>query len=46
MDAIEPHWISLLWFAVLVTICTVAFLVVAGKREESAGGVRSDRATR
>ena len=30
MDAIEPHWISLLWFAGLATICTVAFLVVAG----------------
>jgi hypothetical protein len=30
MDAIEPHWISLLWFAVLATVCTVAFLVVAG----------------
>jgi hypothetical protein len=30
MDAIEPHWISLLWFAAFATICTVAFLVVAG----------------
>lgn len=30
MDAIEPHWISLLWFAGLATICTVSFLVVAG----------------
>jgi hypothetical protein len=30
MEAIEPHWISLLWFAVLATVCTVAFLVVAG----------------
>ena len=30
MDAIEPHWISLIWFAVLATICAVAFLVVAG----------------
>ena len=30
MDAVEPHWISLLWFAALATICTVAFLVVAG----------------
>ena len=30
MVAIEPHWISLLWFAVFTTICTVAFLVVAG----------------
>ena len=30
MDAIEPHWISLLWFAVFATICTISFLVVAG----------------
>ncbi|MGB8397410.1 hypothetical protein [Bradyrhizobium sp.] len=30
MEAIEPHWISLLWFAVFATICTLAFLVVAG----------------
>jgi hypothetical protein len=29
MAAIEPHWISLLWFAAFATICTVAFLVVA-----------------
>ena len=30
MAAIEPNWISLLWFAAFATICTVAFLVVAG----------------
>jgi len=30
MDAIEPHWVSLLWFVVLATICTVSFIVVAG----------------
>jgi hypothetical protein len=30
MGAIEPHWISLLWFALLATVCTVSFLVVAG----------------
>ena len=30
MDAIEPHWISLLWFAVLATVCTLSFLVIAG----------------
>jgi hypothetical protein len=30
MEAIEPNWVSLLWFAVFVTICTVALLVVAG----------------
>jgi hypothetical protein len=30
MDAIEPHWISLLWFAGFATVCMVAFLIVAG----------------
>ena len=30
MDAIEPHWISLLWFTAFATTCVVAFLVVAG----------------
>ena len=30
MDAIEPNWISLLWFAAFAIVCTVAFLVVAG----------------
>jgi hypothetical protein len=30
MDAIEPHWISLLWFAGLATVCTVGFLIVIG----------------
>lgn len=30
MDAIEPNWISLLWFAGFATIGTVAFLIVAG----------------
>jgi len=30
MEAIEPNWVSLLWFAAFATICTVAFLVVAG----------------
>jgi hypothetical protein len=30
MDAIEPNWVSLLWFAAFATICTLAFLVVAG----------------
>jgi hypothetical protein len=30
MAAIEPNWISLLWFATFATICTLAFLVVAG----------------
>lgn len=30
MDAIEPNWVSLLWFAAFATICTLAFLMVAG----------------
>jgi hypothetical protein len=30
MDAIEPHSVSLLWFAAFATVCAVAFLVVAG----------------
>jgi hypothetical protein len=30
MDAIEPHWISLLWFAGFATVGTVAFLTVSG----------------
>jgi hypothetical protein len=30
MDAIEPHWISLLWFAVFATVCTLSLLVIAG----------------
>jgi len=30
MQAIEPNWISLLWFAVFATIVTLALLVVAG----------------
>jgi hypothetical protein len=30
MDAIEPHWTSLLWFAAFATVGMVAFLVVAG----------------
>lgn len=30
MDAIEPHWISSLWFAAFATIGIVAFLIVAG----------------
>jgi hypothetical protein len=42
MAAIEPHWISLIWFAAFATICTVAFLVIAGmfplrSRPQSAG---------
>lgn len=30
MQAIEPNWVSLLWFAAFATIGTVAFLIVAG----------------
>jgi hypothetical protein len=30
MDAIEPHWISLLWFAAFATVCTFALLGLAG----------------
>ncbi len=30
MAVIEPNWVSLIWFAVFVTICTVALLVIAG----------------
>jgi hypothetical protein len=30
MQAIEPNWVSLLWFAVFATIGTVVLLVVAG----------------
>jgi hypothetical protein len=29
MQAIEPNWISLLWFAAFATIATVALLIVA-----------------
>ena len=30
MQAIEPNWISSLWFAGFATVCTLAILVVAG----------------
>jgi hypothetical protein len=30
MAAIEPNWISLLWFAAFAVICALAFLIVAG----------------
>jgi hypothetical protein len=30
MAAIEPNWISLIWFATFATICMIAFLIVAG----------------
>ncbi len=30
MQAIEPNWISLLWFAAFATVGTVALLIIAG----------------
>jgi hypothetical protein len=30
VDAIEPNWIALLWFALFATVCAMAFLVVSG----------------
>jgi hypothetical protein len=30
MNAIEPNWVSLLWFTGCTTICMLAFLVVSG----------------
>jgi hypothetical protein len=30
MTTIEPHWVSLLWFAACSMICVLAFLTVAG----------------
>jgi hypothetical protein len=30
MAAIEPNWISLIWFVAFATICMIAFLIVAG----------------
>ena len=30
MAAIEPNWISLIWFAAFATVCVIAFLIVAG----------------
>jgi len=29
MDALEPHWVSLLWFAGFATVGTIAFLMVS-----------------
>jgi hypothetical protein len=47
MAAIEPNWISLLWFAAFATICTLALLVVAGMFPLHArpNAARSDTAT-
>src|SRR6185437_2984908 len=47
MNAIEPHWVSLLWFTACSTVCMLALLTVAGmfpwrSRPEQA---RSDGAT-
>lgn len=30
MSAIEPNWLSLIWFAGLATVCGIAFLVIVG----------------
>jgi hypothetical protein len=30
MSAIEPNWVSSLWFAALATVCSLAFLGIAG----------------
>jgi hypothetical protein len=30
MNAIEPHWVSLLWFAACSMVCMLALLTVAG----------------
>ena len=30
MEAIEPNWVSSLWFAVFATSCALAFLILAG----------------
>ena len=30
MEAIEPNWVSMIWFAGFATICMIALLVVAG----------------
>jgi hypothetical protein len=37
MEAIEPNWISLLWFAAFATISIVALLIVAGMFPLNAG---------
>ena len=37
MQAIEPNWISLLWFAAFATISIVALLIVAGMFPLNAG---------
>ena len=47
MAAIEPNWISLLWFAAFATVCAIAILVVAGMLPLSArpNAARSGSAT-
>ena len=47
MAAIEPNWISLLWFAAFATVCAIAILVVAGMLPLSArpNAARSGTAT-
>jgi hypothetical protein len=47
MGAIEPNWVSLIWFAAFATICMIAFLVVAGMfpLRSRPDGARSSAAT-
>src|SRR4051794_27965844 len=47
MDAIEPNWVSLIWFAAFATICMIALLVVAGMfpLRSRPDGARSGAAT-
>jgi hypothetical protein len=47
MQAIEPNWVSSLWFAGFATVCTLAFLIVAGMFPLRArpDGARSGAAT-
>lgn len=47
MDAIEPNWVSLLWFAGFATVGTLAFLMVSGMfpLRSRPGSVRSNAAT-
>jgi hypothetical protein len=47
MEAIEPHWVSLLWFAGFATVGAVGFLVVAGMfpLRDRPGSMKSGSAT-
>ena len=47
MSAIEPNWVSSLWFAALATVCSLAFLGIAGMfpLDARTAGARSVTAT-